>query len=411
MARALDRLHQLAFAQLVDLAQSERGSRYPSNGSFVQAKREAGNYWYYQGYQSSVDASKGKRSRQYVGPVGDPETERLREAHESSHERFRERRRIASLLRRAGMPAPTPFDGEVIDALSMAGVFEAGAILVGSMAFQTYSGLLGYRLDDALMQTGDVDVARAQRVLVHLSEADGARETLETLLRRIDPSFTPILDRSHPGRHFGYRNKLDYKVEFLTTGGRRRGSHTDRDELKEIDGVSAQPITFLEYLLDQPTGSVLLHNDGVPVVVPDPARYGVHKLIVAPMRERIAATRGREIPTRAKVAKDVSQAASLIETLHRTHRDNDLAAAWDDAHRRGPSWRKHLLQGVLKLHVDTRRLLQEIVTSEMGAAAWRGFPSNGLDGTATPDETTSSPRVKRSDSGPKTKGGGKTSFE
>ena len=66
------------------------------------------------------------------------------------------------------------------------------------------------------------------------------------------------------------------------------------------------------------------------VRVPDPARYAVHKLIVA--SERPAAT--------AKRKKDLLQAQELIEA-HRLQRNADrIEQALDDARKRGPKWRK-----------------------------------------------------------------------
>lgn len=50
------------------------------------------------------------------------------------------------LLRSGGMSAPDSFAGEVTKVLADAGLFRLRALLVGSVAFSCYSGLLGVRL-------------------------------------------------------------------------------------------------------------------------------------------------------------------------------------------------------------------------------------------------------------------------
>ena len=371
MPRPLSRLEQLAFAQLVDLSPDrDVPTRFAPNGSFVQARRDDAAFWYYQGYAPSRDGSPGARTRLYVGRVGDPDTEQIRRDHEGAHARYRERRRIAASLRRAGLPAPTPFDGAVIEAIASAGLFAAGAILVGSMAFQTYPGLVGTRLDDALMQTGDVDLAHLRHPVVRLASKGAPVPDLQTLLRDVDPTFEPILDRTHPAAHLGYRNKMSYKIEFLTTATRRTSVATAVVPLPGLAGVSAQPLRFLEYLLEEPVRSLVLHDDGVPVLVPDPARFAVHKLIVAHMRERVAESRSTLAATRAKVAKDVSQTAALVAALSDGHRSADAGLAWENAWRRGPRWREHLRGGLAKLAPMARDALAECVLQTVGPAAW-----------------------------------------
>jgi hypothetical protein len=73
----------------------------------------------------------------------------------------------------------------------------------------------------------------------------------------------------------------------------------------------------------------------VIVNLPSPARYAVHKLIVHGERPE------RERP---KAAKDLQQAACLM-AYFLGHDPKELAAAWTDAEKRGPGWRKRLREG------------------------------------------------------------------
>ena len=77
----------------------------------------------------------------------------------------------------------------------------------------------------------------------------------------------------------------------------------------------------------------------VVVSLPAPARYAVHKLLV--VGERSGAFR-------AKIAKDVAQAASLIEYFANADPD-PLHVAWQDARARGPGWRKRADEGLKAL--------------------------------------------------------------
>ena len=51
--------------------------------------------------------------------------------------------------------------------------------------------------------------------------------------------------------------------------------------------VADELTTSLDFLIRDPVRTVLLHRSGVPVLVPSPERFAVHKLIVATRRERL----------------------------------------------------------------------------------------------------------------------------
>ncbi len=74
-------------------------------------------------------------------------------------------------------------------------------------------------------------------------------------------------------------------------------------------------------------------------VLPHPARFAVHKLLVA--QERAAAFQ-------AKSLKDVAQAAVLVTALEEL-RPGDLRQAIAEARGRGKGWRDALGRGVTRL--------------------------------------------------------------
>src|SRR5271157_127470 len=81
----------------------------------------------------------GQRKTLYIGPADDPEARRKAAAIQEEMHRARARRQTVGLLRRSGLPAPTPELGRVLEALASAGLFRRGAVLVGTAAYQCYS--------------------------------------------------------------------------------------------------------------------------------------------------------------------------------------------------------------------------------------------------------------------------------
>ena len=118
-----------------------------------------------------------------------------------------------------------------------------------------------------------------------------------------------------------------------------------------LGGASAQPISFLDFLLYEPVRAVVLHGAGVPVVVPAPERYAVHKLIVG-SRHR------NDRDGTAKSGKDRRQAQALMEALIDLRRTADLADAYMEAFNRGPAWREAMKEGLFSFDPASRERLQ-----------------------------------------------------
>lgn len=220
--------------------------------------------------------------------------------------------------------------------MGAAGIFRLRGVLVGTVAFQTYAGHLGVRLPGASLQTGDADFA--QHYSISSSVEDSLRPILE-ILRSVDPTFREIPHRSDPSRVTQFQNASRYKVEFLTPN-RGSGEYTGHaSPMPALGGASAQPLRFLDFLIHEPIRTVLLHRSGVPVLVPSPERYAVHKLIVASRRQSDA-------NGVAKREKDVYQASLLVEALEITRRQDDLATVISEAWGRGQHWREAILKGL-----------------------------------------------------------------
>ena len=105
-----------------------------------------------------------------------------------------------------------------------------------------------------------------------------------------------------------------------------------------LGGASAQPLRFLEFLIRDPIRSVMLHQSGVPITIPAPERYAIHKLIVASRRR----SEGVDL---AKRGKNVMQASAIMEAMVETRRQTDLAGAFAEARGNGSSWKEALKIG------------------------------------------------------------------
>src|SRR3546814_18099830 len=163
-------------------------------------------------------------------------------------------------------------------------------------------------LPDSSLQTGYADFAQ------HNSMSSSVEDSLPSVLdslRVVDPTSREVPHRADPKRTTQFENASRYKVEFLTPN---RGSDDYVDHaspMPALGGASAQPLRFLDFLIHEPVRTVMLHRSGVPVTVPSPERYAVHKLIVASRRRSDA-------NGAAKREKDVHQAGLLFRSEEHT---------------------------------------------------------------------------------------------
>jgi len=281
----------------------------PWEGSITRKTVDGATYLYL--------TKRGSRKQQYLGPEANPEIAAKAEATR----RLQSRRRTVSTLKRARIPAPSPAFGRVLEVLSDAGLFRAGAVLVGTVAYQIFPCIVGRYLSAGALQTQDADIALKGRSF-------SGMDNLEVVLQRANPTFTGLPSHySKLPKTFEARDGLG--VDVLTPGNKG-----DVVQIKAL-GCGAQQLKFLEYLVEEPVEAIALYGAGVHVVVPQPARYAVHKLIVA----------GRRKPGAQKAQKDLLQARELFDSLEAA----DLDEAINNARQRGPSWRKSVDAGLAKI--------------------------------------------------------------
>ncbi len=274
----------------------------------------------------------GRTRRDMFLGRADDETVRDRAAliNEES-QRARDRGKVVSLLRNAGVPAPVSALAEVLDALDEAGLLKQ-AVVVGTAAYQCYAVPVGHALPAASLTTQDADLATAS---LALSAADG-EETLETILKRADATFRPVpgLDRAALPSHF--RSASGFVVDLLTPQLRR----TDPNPMPlPALQAGATPLQYLQWLITDPMPAAVLYRSGIAVNIPQPARFAVHKLIIAQKR-------GGDT---AKRRKDLAQAEALIAALKAAD-PFALSDAYEDAASQGiTGWKRPLERSLAEL--------------------------------------------------------------
>jgi hypothetical protein len=328
---------QSMFADLVERAWTGNLRDLVSKGGSAYAREVRGrSYWYWQ-----PATEQGRRpSAHYIGPDNEQTRSRLQTLKDHA-ENLRERRDLVRALRAARLPVPDTMSGDILAAMAEAGVFRLRAVVVGSVAFQTYPGLLGHRLAATLSRTGDLDVGQFQTIAIAVE--DRIDNDLQSVLRSVDPRFEAVPDAFDGRRTQRYtlrrgRDEI-FSVDILSP---MRGPETSRIAALPAIRSDAQMLRYLDFLLYQEVNSVALHGAGIPINVPDPTRYALHKLIVSQMR------RHDDAQSQAKSRKDLDQAAALITILSKA-RPHDLKDLWQELCERGPSWREKATRSLASL--------------------------------------------------------------
>jgi hypothetical protein len=161
------------------------------------------------------------------------------------------------------------------------------------------------------------------------------------ILRRADPGFRPVPGLRKADPPSAFKGTAGFMVDLVTQQRRR----TDRNPVA-LSGLNAgaSPLQHVAWLIEDPIPAVALYRSGVLVRLPQPARFAVHKLILADKRDAHEA---------AKRAKDLMQAEALIATLEKLD-PGALADAIEDAESQGRTRWKEPLRRSLRL-IKSRR--------------------------------------------------------
>jgi hypothetical protein len=323
---------QTTYAELLErCAGSAFNDAFPEEGAFTPKTIKGRRYWYFQAGTGNA------RTQRYVGAETPELLERIAHHREARDDERERRTLVSTLVRSFSLPRPIPQIGDIVAALAKAGVFRLRGVLVGTVAYQTYPAMLGVRLSVGSLQTGDVDIAQFKNVSVAIG--DSTPPVLD-VLKEVDKSFRPVPHIVDGRRVTSYTAKGGLRVDFLTPN---EGGETGKPQALPALQTDAQPLRFLDYLIHEPEPAVILHDAGICVQVPSPARFAVHKLIISRRRPEGLAKRD----------KDLQQAEALLEALAEK-RSHDLKLAWQEAYERGPTWRQLLAEGLSQIRASVR---------------------------------------------------------
>jgi len=328
------------YSELVDhLLANRAGLDVAPRGSFVAKTVKGSRYWYLQ-----VSAL-GKRKQIYLGADSEAlrhEIERTRSAWEGAETTRESGAALVSMLRSGGAQGPDGVTGSVLEVLADHHVFDAGVTVVGSAAFLAFGPMLGVSWTGAY-RTADVDVASERRLSVAVDRAD----VLEALrASKFVFEAIPGFDPRSPSTSFRARGReLRFDVVTPLVGKPR----TEPIVLEHL-GVAAQPLRFLDYLIEETIPCAFVHGHGALGHVPTPARFALHKLIVAAERRAHEA---------AKQTKDILQAGALLELLG-DERPGDLERAWSALESRGDGWTKRARRSARRLSEPARKAFEAL---------------------------------------------------
>jgi len=321
---------QTAYAQLLEstLSADHLRSVADLSGSFAAKTVKGHRYWYYQYTEPS-----GKLRQLFVGPDT--------EAVLSLIERSRLPASLDSLVPLArsaialGCAPILPRHFKVIRRLAEYGFFQAGGVLVGTHAFLALGNMLGVHWE-ASSRTQDIDFAHAGKSVSLALPADIEVQT-HAAIESLKMGFLPVSGlSSKAGATYLNPHEPGFRLDFLTTLHRGGDAPYEHPQLH----ITLQPLKFIEFSLQQVQQAVLFCPEGAVVAnVPHPARFALHKLLVAGELQGTFAV---------KSAKDMQQAAALLSFLQ-ARRPWEIAEAWKDLQSRGKGWLDRIRQGLIAL--------------------------------------------------------------
>jgi hypothetical protein len=313
--------------------------------NFLKRENKSGAYWYLQ------HSFAGTKKQFYVGA----DTEEVRNAISVTESRWELDRveaigmqKLVAMAQAAGCAGLPARAYRVLFAAAQAGLFRSGGVLVGSHAFVAIGNMLSVSWVKNTAETQDRDLAIYDQALVAMpKDAKPLGETIldsETGLLSV-----PLLSPKHPSTSFKVQGE-QFRVDLVTP---MIGKPSEGPVFVSAVKSYAQPVRYLDFILEDTQKAVLLQKAGVLVNVPNPARYALHKLVVSQRRPAAEA---------AKSKKDVDQAAQIIAALL-SQRPGDLWLALDAAAEYHAKFMTELQAGIEPLDDDLREVLVEQIES------------------------------------------------
>lgn len=311
-ARPLFRRHdpvsQTKYQELKQLARSQKRILRGTPGT-LKARTQSGKRYWVREY-IRVD---GRKVDEYLGP----ESSIAEAAVEALRAELALARALASgsgTLRLLGYQRMERKPAAVLEVFFNRGLIQAGLTLVGAHAYGALLNELGVLAPG--YRTQDIDIARAQPLAVALPEG----VTYPQLLKESGLPFVPVpgMPSHRPSASFKLPGAETLAVDLLAPGNRIG----DVVAVKELQ-AHAQAVPLLDFLITEPLEGVILSpNQVIPVKLPSPERFALHKLFASQSRTF----------DRDKASKDLEQAATLAAVV-----EEELPGRLSEAFRRMPA--------------------------------------------------------------------------
>lgn len=244
---------QTAFADLIERClDASIDQDFDEQGQFAKVTSKGRDYWYYQ-----RDGA-GTRTRRYVAPVAEEAMTGRVEASGRLKSDFTERREIVRALT-TSLPQPDALTGDILNALWKAGFFRLRGVLVGTIAFQSYAGLLGVKLPGTAIMTQDRDLAQFKAIS---EEVGDSLPPILGILKAVDETFEPV-STLYGHAAVAFSNRQKYRVEFLTPNRSKNAYGSRPASMPALGGASAQPLRYLDFLIRDPVWSVIRRRTGM----------------------------------------------------------------------------------------------------------------------------------------------------
>jgi len=307
--------------------------------TFVKKEIKGKIYWYAQHYE------KGKMIQKYFGP-SNPETDKQiiqqrgdkNEKQKLLREMIEDEKRRSAMLRRGGLPSLDSTAAEIIEKCSSAKMIDGEGVLIGSYAFAAYSGILGVLFEKESLRTLDIDIVPDRQIEVVTKQ-------------KIDWPYRAVPTFSHKSLPSSFIGPGKIRIDLLTP---LQGKEKGVPNAPRISGAGLQPLRFLDFLIESPIRTILIGpGGGIPVTIPHPVRFAIHKLIVSTYRPVVET---------AKKEKDLMQADQLIQVLAK-EQPTELKEAYREAVDKGRKWKAAILKACLQLPKETKEQLDYITTA------------------------------------------------
>ena len=283
---------QAYFEEAKQLARSQRGVLSGTPGTLKQRTQSGNQYW----IREYIRAD-GRKTDEYLGPVAALDKATVAGASQKI-ELAKALVAGSRRLRLLGYQRIDKKPSAVLAVLFNMGLFKAGITLVGSHAYGVLLNDMGVIAPS--YKTQDLDLARGERLAIALP----AGSTFQSLLRDTGLNFVPIPGTPSDKPSFSFKLPgADIFAVDLLAPGEKIGAVVPVPEL----GAHAQAIPLLDFLIADAMDSVAVSSHHIiPVRVPSPERFALHKIYSSQSRSRGGS---------GKVGKDLEQAAVLAAAV------------------------------------------------------------------------------------------------